>query len=316
MNWHSRTWRNSDKNMTWFYLALLSAVASAAASICEKKVLFLEDPLAFSMVLAQFNLLLCVPFFFTHGALTVAPASLGILSGKTLLNALAFLCVMRGLKQLEISSALPLLVLTPGLVAVSAFVVLHETLQGPEIAGMGLLLGGVYLLQTGRQQRILEPFVALIKNGGYRSILIALLIFTVTALVDKVLVTRLKVAPYSYMAWQHLFLAIIFAVLFLAVGRTRRSPLSGGWQAYGVTGITALCTIAYRFAEIKAVQLSSSVALVLTLKRTSVFMAAMAGGVLFREERLLRKTGATCMMIAGALLIEGQFVRLIMHWWR
>ena len=61
-------------------------------------------------------------------------------------------------------------------------------------------------------------------------------------------------------------------------------------------------TIVYRLTQIFAVK-SGSVALVLALKRTSVFFAVVIGGQIFKEHYLLRKSIATIIMLIGAAMV-------------
>ena len=115
--------------MTWFILALTSALLSAAASIFEKKILFRLGALEFSFLLALFNLVFSLPFFFSVDLASIQIESLFFLYLKSIFGALAFLCVMLALKNMELSGALPLLVLTPGIVAFFAFMLLGESLS-------------------------------------------------------------------------------------------------------------------------------------------------------------------------------------------
>ena len=114
--------------MTWFVVAIISALLSAFAAITQKKVLFNLGALEFSFLLSIVNLVFSVPFFFFIDYETINTLNLSILFAKSVIGVLAFLCVMISLKNLEISNALPLLALTPGFVAVFAFFILGESL--------------------------------------------------------------------------------------------------------------------------------------------------------------------------------------------
>jgi len=59
---------------------------------------------------------------------------------------------------MEISAALPLLVLTPALFAIVAYPILGEELSQVEIYGGCLLLSGTYLLEMKSGHRIADPF--------------------------------------------------------------------------------------------------------------------------------------------------------------
>lgn len=145
--------------MTWIILASISAALSATAAIFEKKALFKLDPLEFSFLISLFGAIFALPFFFAVDFASITITSLIILYIKTILGTLAFLNVMQAIKKLELSNALPLIVLTPGIVAITAFFVVGDKLSNFEIVGMLLLLIGTYILETNTKNRnLLEPF--------------------------------------------------------------------------------------------------------------------------------------------------------------
>ena len=287
--------------MVWYLFALTSAFFSATSALIEKKVLFKEKALAFSTTLAIFNLIIAIPFFFFINFSMVSNISLFVLFIKSILGAIAFLCVMLAIKKLELSSALPLLVLTPGLVALFAFITLGETLSIIEIIGIFLLLIGTYILQLRQNQKFLDPWKSFIKSKGYIYIIIALVLFTVTSILDKALLKNFKLPINAFIGFQHLFLAIIFLTIIIFTGKSKqiKSPFKNSWKWIF---LLALFTITYRYTQIQAIKVAS-VALVLSIKRISVFFAIIIGGRIFREHGLLKKAIATSIMIAGALLI-------------
>jgi len=288
--------------INWYLLAITSALFSAAAAIVEKKILFKEKALSFSAVLAIFNLIIAIPFFFFIETNSLTPVNVSVLFIKTILEALAFLSVMIAIKDLELSSALPLLVLTPGLVALFAFFSLGEVLSQQEILGLFLLLTGTYVLGLKEKQKILDPFKAFINSKGHRYIVYALLLFTISSILDKAILKNFQLPVNAFIGLQHLFLAIIFLVIILFMGKAKelKSTFKFSWSWIL---ILAFITITYRYTQIQAVKLSSSVALVLALKRISVFFAAVIGGKIFKEHNLLRKSIATLILVIGAVLV-------------
>ncbi|MCT4639549.1 MAG: DMT family transporter [Bacteroidales bacterium] len=290
--------------MSWYLLALISALFSASAAIVEKKALIKDKALNFSFILAFFNLVLSIPFFWASDNVSLFEPRMYILFAKTFLGALSFLFIMKGLKNMQISGALPLLVLTPGLVAIAGYVIPGHTVSGAEWIGMGLLLAGTYALQLGQGKGILDPFKLFIKTKGRIYILIALGIFTLTSILDKILLSGYKLNPVTFFAWQHLFLFIHFSifviVLYFKNGKhslAHSVKISWKWIL-----LVSIFTIIYRYTQIEAVK-AGNVAMVLSLKRTSVFFAAVIGGTLFKDTNLLRKSIATVIMLAGAAVI-------------
>lgn len=285
----------------WYFLAFISAFFSASSALVEKKILFKEKALSFSFILALFNIILAIPFFFFVNLSNLTFSGLIVLFFKSFLGALSFLCVMLGIKNLELSEALPLLVLTPGFVAFFAFLFLGESLLPTEIIGMALLLSGTYILQLKTKQKMFDPLKKFLKSKGRMYIVYALILFTTTSVLDKAILSKFKVPINAFMGFQHLFLALIFFSFILFSSRITESSktLKRSWTWIFILSVF---TILYRYTYIWAVKLTS-VALALSIKRVSVFFAVVIGGKIFKEKDLLRKSIATAIMIGGALLI-------------
>ncbi|MBN2571374.1 MAG: DMT family transporter [Ignavibacteriales bacterium] len=290
--------------MTWFVIAFISAFLSALAAIFQKKVLFKESALEFSFLLSVFNLIFALPFLFFADYSTLTIPSLLILYGKTILGALAFWCVMLSLKNLEISRALPLLVITPAFVAVFAFVFLSESLNAYQIGGIGLILVGTYILETKSNNELLEPFLVFVRSKKHHYIIFALLFFTITAIVDKLLLSEYKLPPFTMVGFQQIFFLFNFSLIYLFVkGNPKKLIKNTNKEIYLWIIVIAIITIGYRWTQIEAFKLAP-IALVLAVKRISVFFATIIGGKIFKELNLTRKAIATIIMIIGVFLIN------------
>ena len=289
--------------MTWFAIALLSAFLSAFAAITQKKVLFNLGALEFSFLLSLVNLVFSIPFFFFIDYSTINSFNLTILFIKSVIGVGAFFCVMISLKNLEISNALPLLALTPGFIAVFAFIFLGESLKFAEVIGLIILMLGTYILESGNSTKIIFPFGVLLKSKYHRFVILALLLFTASSILDKLLLIKLNLSPVSLTAFQHIYFAIMFSIIYV-IFRKKAGPLpmiiyknNLGWIA-----IISVLTIGYRYTQVVAIGLAS-VALVLAIKRTSVFWATIVGGKLFSDKDLLKRSIAAILILIGAILI-------------
>jgi uncharacterized membrane protein len=289
--------------MTWFTIALLSAFLSAFAAITQKKVLFNLDALEFSFLLSLVNLVFSIPFFFFIDYATINSFNLTILLIKSVIGVAAFFCVMISLKNLDISNALPLLALTPGFIAVFAFIFLSESLKSLEVLGLILLMTGTFVLESSNGKAFVLPFSIFLKSKYHRFVLLALLLFTASSILDKLLLIKLNLSPISLTAFQHIYFAIIFSFVFL-VFRKKTKPLPAminkndlGWIA-----LISILTIGYRYTQVVAIGLAS-VALVLAVKRTSVFWATIIGGKLFSDKDMLKRSIAAVLILIGAILI-------------
>jgi uncharacterized membrane protein len=289
--------------MEWYILALISAVFSAFAAIFEKKILFKQEPISFTFVLSIFNFALASLFLSSFDINSIALSPLLVLLLKSVLNAIAFLMVMYAIKNLELSECLPLLVLTPGFIAIFGFIFLGEVISLTQIAGLVLLIAGIYALGLEDKQKILDPLKKLVKIKAYRHIFVALALFTTTSLLDRFILTRQKLIPEAFMFYQHLFFALIFLIIFL-FSRDKLTNLRKNIKFSWFLLISlAVVTIIYRYSEILAVKFAPATALAIVLKRLSVLFAVIIGGRLFNEKNLLRKSIATIILIIGAVLV-------------
>lgn len=291
--------------MDWFLLALCSAIFSALASVFEKKSLFTLTALEFSFFISVFVFVFSIPFLFTINYNAIIPVHMAILFVKTALASASFFFVMNGIKRMELSGSLPLMVLTPGLVALSAFFILGESLSFSQIAGMVVLLGGTVFLQwsvTSVNQLNVWSFF---KIAGNRYMLAALLIYTVTALLDKALLSTWKVPMDQFMGIQHFFQLVIFGSFYVGWKKTEnwKPKLKQVWI---FLILIALFTIVYRYTQFLAMR-EGSVALVLTIKRISVFFAILMAGKMFHEHKLWQRSLATLILLFGAFLIVWKF---------
>jgi uncharacterized membrane protein len=291
--------------MNWFILAFFSALFSAAAALSQKQVLKKLEAIDFSVLVSLIVFLLSIPLLVTIEPAKISSASLIALFIKSLIGASAFLCVMLAIKNLEISGALPLLALTPGFVAVFAFLFIAEDLAHKEIIGIILLIAGTYILEVKSNQKLFDPYLILIKSKFHRYVISALLLFTVSSIMDKVILKEYKLPPDSFLFFQHLFFALIFLGIAIYRGAKSKlllSTLQENKELFGWIFVIAVLTFGYRWTQIEAVKIAP-VALVLSVKRISVFFSTLIGGKIFKEGELLKKAIATAVIIAGTLLI-------------
>lgn len=290
--------------MTWFYLALISAVFSALAAISEKKALFKLDALDFSFFVSLVTLIISIPFFFDAPLDMSLSTPLIILFAKAILSALAFLCVMLAIKNLEISEALPLLALSPGLVAILGVLLIQDALVLNEWIGLFLMLVGTYILELRKDdQSIFDPFKSLMRFNKYKYVFFALILFSITSLIDRVLLKDFKLPPYTFMAYQQLFFALIFTTLILF----RNKKLTAVFKPLNrniiyLIIIISVFTVVYRYTQIEATKIAA-VALVLSVKRLSVLMAILIGGKLFKESNVLKRAIAAVIILTGLIIL-------------
>ncbi len=289
--------------MIWFGLAFLSALLSAAAAIMQKKILFRMTALEFSFLVSVLTVALCALIPLAVDVTSVSGPTLAIMLAKSVLSAAAFLLVMMSLERNQISSALPLLGLTPAITALLSLAATGEMLRGWEWGGIALMMGGTYLVERKPGNLGLRPFREVIAARSHRPIIGALLLFAVTSVVDKSLLTGYAVKPLVVLFYQQAVYCLVFGAMVLIRMASFRGVIAKAKEQLPLILAVALLTVAYRLSQLEATR-DAPVALVLAIKRTSILYATFFGGKMFSEDRLRMK------LLGGALIIASGFVIL------
>lgn len=291
--------------MEWYWLALISAVLSAAAAILQKKVLFEIPALNFSLIVSFFIAIFSTFLIDSNTFKSVNSFSFLVLIAKSIINASAFLCIMIALKNLDISRTLPLLAASPMIIALLAFFFLGENLNLQEISGMLLIISGTYVLELKPNEKIFNPFRIFIYSKFHKVILLALLLISVSSILDKILLTNFKLPPVTFLIIQNYLFLFIFLILWVFI--LKKSPEKNLLTGFSkniliLIAVIALVTICYRWLQFESTK-NAPVGLVISIKRLSVLFAVLIGSKLFKEENYLRKSIATVLIVSGAILI-------------
>lgn len=282
----------------WITWSLVSAVFSAFCSLLEKKALFELDPFDFSLALyACLACLFGAVFLLAGGSFAaIGPRELLGIYIKSLTNIVSFLFIMNGIRRMELSAGLPLLLLAPALVAVCAYFLFGDALRARQAGGIALMTLGGYILVRANG------------NGGHgdqRAYLYysaALLVLTASSLLNRYILVSRSVSPLDFAAAEHLLALANFAPAALLLRRSPAPALRALRRLPLLLGGTAAGTAAYRFSEAAATALANP-ALVVALKRLSVVLAVIIGGRVFSERNLARRTAAAVVMFGGVWLI-------------
>jgi len=290
--------------MIWFILATCSAILSAGAAILQKKILFRLNALEFSFILSLSVVLLTVWIPFQTNVVSIPISSLTIIIGKSILGAGAFILVMLSLQYNQISSALPLLGLTPAAAALLSYIILDEGLHQTEWIGIGLMIAGAYVLETKAHHAVPDPADTKHRSKKYYFIYGAVILFAISSVYDRILVGELNVDPFVVLFYQHIVYTVLFFSALMLRGTGIRSVFQFNTQLFMLVVIVALLTMAYRYTQLEATMLAP-VALVLAVKRTSILYATFFGGKFFSEDRIgVKILGAALIVTAGFLILR------------
>lgn len=288
----------------WILFILVATVLSAVTAIIEKKVLIKEHAMEFIAVFGLLFFLVATPLFFRvdYGALEWQ--ALCIIGVATLFSVSGAIFVSKAMRHTDVGTVMSLWVLGPGITALFAFIALGEGLGILQLSGIGLLIIGSYLLESHEHQKVLDPFKKLIQKKYLRYVLIALVIYSVSAVLDRTVLSRFEMQIEAFVVFSALFY-MLFSFIALSlfhngVKGIAHGVKNAGWWILLVSFLSLFITL----FQAKAISLAP-VALVLSIKRLATLLVIVLGGGIFHEKRIVRKLISAGIMIVGVFLVIG-----------
>lgn len=290
--------------MLWFVWATGSALLSAVSAVVQKKILFRLNAPEFSFSVSLVVLLFTsfVPLF--ADVRSIPLSTVAIITVKSIFGAAAFLFVMISLQRNQISSALPLLGITPAAAAIFSLFFLGEALKESEWLGVGIMIAGAYLLENRPSSTLFQPLRQIIGSKTYSFIYGAVGLFAVSSILDRLLVYGMKIDLLIVLFYQHIVYVLFFTAVLVVRRISLKAVASKSVEQLPLIFSVAVLTLAYRWTQLEATALAP-VALVLAVKRTSILYASLFGGKLFSEERLpMKLLGAVLIVAAGFIILR------------
>jgi drug/metabolite transporter (DMT)-like permease len=274
------------------FLAVLTAAAFHAGwnALLKLKV----EPIVATSLMATASGIIAVPLVVATGV--PIPAAWPYVLASVAIHVVYFLTLAEAYKFGDLGQVYPIARGTaPLLTAILATFWLGEGLGAYGSAGVTVLAAGILLLAV-RGRRALERFDA--RSVGFA--LVTSLTITAYTLVDG-LGARVSDQPLQYTAWLFLLCGCAMAVYgAVRVGNRLIGDFAANWQlAFAGAGLS---TAAYAIA-IWAMTVAP-IALVAALRETSVLFAALLGMVLLREPVLPARIVASCLVLAGMVLVR------------
>lgn len=300
----------------WLLLALAAAFLSATAETFRKRLVRELDPVGAAFLAAAVASLALLPVVALRTLVAPRPgAGLGLGSGAAGaagaywtallvsggINAVCAVLVARAYRTSDLSLVRPLTGLTPVFTLVIAAGVLREVPSLVGGVGVVVVTAGTYLLAVGEGGRgFIAPLRALWRDEGARLMLLVAFLYGTSSTYDKVGV--LASEPVFWGLSLQVVIAGATGIRILADGegwtRLRALP-RGGWIAGVAAGVA---TAGMLVAQMTALTVGLA-AYVIAVKRTSILLIVLAGGVVFRERRTPARLLAATVILAGLALL-------------
>ncbi len=283
----------------WIVLALLTALAESLKDVWAKRLLMERtDFITVAWSLHAFAALLLFPLAGIVDGLRFTAATLPVLGIVATANAIVVVLYMFALRFGELSEVVPLLTLTPAFMLLTSPLLLGESPSWIGVFGVAAIVTGAYVLQwQGAQQRWYEPFAVLVRRPAARAMLAIAIIWSITGNLDK-----LGVASATPLVWGMLTNAgIALLLLPIVVWRRRRSAprRKGGVRQLFLLGVFGATVT---FSQMTAITMTL-VPYVIAVKRLSILLSVLWGGLLLGEQQFRRRLVAAAIMVIGAVVL-------------
>jgi len=284
--------------MLWFVLSFLTALAVASHDAWVKKFfsgLSIYEMLAYPLIYSLPLLIVTLPF------VPVPPLDTVFLRAFLIclpINAIGFFLHMRAIQVSPLSLTLPYLSFTPVFMILTGFLVLDEMPNIWGILGIVVICAGGYTLNIGpAKHALLAPLKAVFRETGSWLMLIVAFAYSLGAVFGKQAI--MHSTPLFFSITFFTIMNILLVTGFQIFGKIK---LQTFWTQKQKGIVAGLLFFAHVLLHGFAISLTKA-AYMISVKRFSVVLGLIYGGVIFKEKNIAVRTIGTLLMVAGAVLI-------------
>lgn len=213
--------------------------------------------------------------------------------------ALTSILIAKAFKESDASIVTPMFALSPILVLGTSFIILSENPSLLGLIGIVLITAGAYLLKIEESKKILDPLKKLWEERGVQLILAVILIYSVTANIDKIGVKESSAVMWPLTVY---FLSTLFMTpVMIKKSKGWRQKISKDWRPLALLGLLGGASIILQMAAFELTLVSYVVA----IKRLSIPVAVILSFLMLKEKDSFKeRMEGSILMVIGAVLIS------------
>lgn len=277
----------------WVVLGAGTALAEAGKDLIQKRQSGTIPPLVLAAAVPVFALPFLIPLAARDLQMRDPTTFSVALIADAVLHAVAGLLYASALKISDLSMAVPMIAFTPLFMLVTSPIIIGEMPSLYGAFGVALIVAGSYVLSMSNSEcGFLAPFRCLLRDKGSVSMLTVAAIWSVTGTIDRIGINAST--PWLWIA--SLFTLMALIMIACCVYYRLFTGISAGaflWLI-PIGALNALSTWCY----IRGILLTN-IAYLVAVKRTSVLLSVMIGGLLLKEDGLSWRLAGSAVMFAG-----------------
>jgi drug/metabolite transporter (DMT)-like permease len=278
-------------------LLVLAAIGHSVWNLLSKRSLDKQVFLWLALVAATG--IFCVPFGVLYAPIPLIGLGIALISG--LVEAGYFLLLGSAYQRGDLSLVYPLARgSAPLVVTLFALIFLHERPSAEGIAGILLIVAGIYALHLRSLDRsgLLAPFASLRRDRASQLALLVGVVIAVYSVIDKVGVSYVNPLLYIY-----LIFVVSCAALAPYMLLARRAAIVREWRKNWVTILAAAMMFVGSYLLVLIALTTTQVAYVSSVRELSVVFGALLGTLVLREAFGATKVFGAFLIFAGIVAI-------------
>lgn len=294
----------------WVALGLMSALFLGIYDVCKKwslrdnavlAVLFLSNCAALLCTLPVLVCSLVIPETMSKvGLLASFPSALEhvFIFAKTLLVSVSWICAFFALKHLPISIVSPIRASAPLWTLLGAVSIFGEQLGVLHFVAIGIIFISYYIFSVvGKKEGI-----AFLRNRWILLVAIATLTGALSSLYDKYLLHRMGICPITLQVWFSLYLVGVNGIVFWISRRLDAKALVFQWRVS--IALVGIFLVVADYLYFRALSNPDALVAVLSIvRRSSVIISFLVGGILFKERNKRKKLLPLAGVLVGVALL-------------
>jgi len=284
--------------MSWFIFAISTAFLESVRDIFNKKTVSQIDEY---ILVFSFNLLTAIfafPLLFLSDIPNLGNNYFYALIAIGLFNTIAFLLFFKAIKASDLSIVAPITTLSPIFLLITSPILVGEFPNAIGILGIFIIVIGAYVLKfQDKTSGYLAPFKSLIKETGAKLMFGVVLVWSITANVDKIGVQNSS--PIIWTITAHLSVALFILPIVFWKSKVNIQNFKSNFRNLILIGFINTLAI---LCQMSALQLAL-VSFVIAVKRTSALFNVLWGWLIFREQGIKERIAGSIIMILGVVVI-------------
>lgn len=279
---------------SWLWMVIASGITLGFWDITKKKAFEKNTVLN---VLAFYSLF-CFIFvsFDIKNAFMVSYFECLMIFIKTFIVFLSWSLSFTAINKLPISVITPFDTINPIFAVIFGIFLLNEKITAVQCIGIAVMLLSYYFIGKVGSKEVVRMW----NNKYFYYMVAAAVLNAVSATLDKVILK--KVNPGQIQFWFCFFMTVLYMSVLMFKHLVKKDKLNLKPDIF-IPLMSLILVISDRVYFTAVNVPASKIAVIMPLRKISVFVSVIIGGIIFKEKNLKQKFCCICILIAGIILL-------------